>query len=88
LPVLEAMQSGCPVITCQNSSIPEVAGSAALYVGEDTVDEMLQALQAVQQPEVREYLLKRGQQRAACFSWQDSAGRLVKLIDEVERCHD
>lgn len=88
LPVLEAMQSGCPVITCQNSSIPEVAGSAALYVGEDAVDEMLQALQAVQQPEVREYLLKRGQQRATRFSWQDSAGLLVKLIDEVERCHD
>jgi glycosyltransferase involved in cell wall biosynthesis len=88
LPILEAMQSGCPVITCQNSSIPEVAGSAALYVGEDAVDEMLQALQAVQQPEVREYLLKRGQQRAAHFSWQDNAGRLVQLIEKVERCHD
>lgn len=85
LPILEAMQSGCPVITCQNSSLPEVAGSAALYVGENNVDEMLQALQAVQQPEVREYLVKRGQQRAAQFSWQDSAGRLVQLIDEVER---
>jgi len=34
LPILEAMQSGCPVITCQNSSLPEVAGSAALYVGD------------------------------------------------------
>ncbi len=87
LPILEAMQSDCPVITCQNSSIPEVAGSAALYVGEDAVDEMLQALQAVQQPEVREYLLKRGRQRAAHFCWQDSAGRLVQLIDEVEHSH-
>lgn len=88
LPILEAMQSGCPVITCQNSSLPEVAGSAALYVGEDSVDEMQQALQAVQQPEVREYLVKRGQQRAAHFSWWDSAGRLVQLIEEVERSHD
>ena len=88
LPILEAMQSGCPVITCQNSSLPEVAGSAALYVGENNVDEMLQALQAVQQPEVREYLVKRGVQRAARFSWQDSAGRLVQLIEEVERTHD
>lgn len=88
LPILEAMQSGCPVITCQNSSLPEVAGSAALYVGEQNVEEMLQALQAVQQPEVREYLVKRGVQRAARFSWQDSAGRLVQLIEEVERTHD
>ena len=88
LPILEAMQSGCPVITCQNSSLPEVAGSAALYVGEQNSEEMLQALQAVQQPEVREYLVKRGVQRAARFSWQDSAGRLVQLIEEVERSHD
>ncbi|MGE3549661.1 MAG: glycosyltransferase [Geobacter sp.] len=88
LPILEAMQSGCPVITCQNSSIPEVAGSAALHVGEDSADEMLQALQAVQQPEVREYLVKRGQQRAAHFSWLDSTGRLLQLIEEVERSHD
>jgi glycosyltransferase involved in cell wall biosynthesis len=88
LPILEAMQSGCPVITCQNSSLPEVAGSAALYVGEQNSEEMLQALQAVQQPEVREYLVKRGVQRAARFSWQDSAGRLVQLIEEVERTHD
>jgi glycosyltransferase involved in cell wall biosynthesis len=88
LPILEAMQSGCPVITCQNSSLPEVAGSAALYVGEDSVDEMQQALQAVQQPEVREYLVKRGLERAGRFSWQESAKRLVQLIDEVERSHD
>jgi len=88
LPMLEAMRSGCPVITCQNSSLPEVAGSAALYVGEQNSEEMLQALQAVQQPEVREYLVKRGVQRAARFSWQDSAGRLVQLIEEVERTHD
>lgn len=88
LPILEAMQSGCPVITCQNSSIPEVAGSAALYVGEDNVEEMLQALQAVRQPEVREYLVRRGGQRAAHFSWQDSAARLMQLIEEVERCND
>jgi glycosyltransferase involved in cell wall biosynthesis len=87
LPILEAMQSGCPVITCQNSSIPEVAGSAALYVGEDNVDEMLQTLLAVQQPEVREYLAKRGLQRAARFNWQCSAERLVQFIEEIDYPH-
>ena len=80
LPVLEGMQSGCPVITCQNSSLQEVAGSAALYVGEHDPQEMSQALLAVQQPDVRGYLIKRGLERARMFSWQKSAELLAEVI--------
>lgn len=83
LPILEAMQSGCPVITCQNSSLPEVAGSAALYVGEYDVEAMTQALLAVQQPDVRGYLIKRGLERARLFSWQKSAELLVDAIQKT-----
>ena len=74
------MQSGCPVITCQNSSLPEVAGSAALYVGEYDDEEMTQALLSVQQPDVRGYLIKRGLERARLFSWQKSAELLEDAI--------
>ena len=81
LPILEAMQSGCPVITCQNSSLPEVAGSAALYVGEHDYDEMTQALMSVQQPDVRSYLIKRGLERARLFSWRKS----TELLEDVIR---
>jgi len=80
LPILEAMQSGCPVITCQNSSLAEVAGSAALYVGEYDREEMTKALLSVQQPEVRSYLIKRGLERAGLFSWQKSAELLTDVI--------
>lgn len=83
LPILEAMQSGCPVITCQNSSLAEVAGSAALYVGEYDVEAMTQALLAVQQPDVRGYLIKRGLERARLFSWQKSAELLVDAIQNT-----
>lgn len=41
LPVLEAMQSGCPVVTTRNGSLPEVAGNAALYINSDKKDEMV-----------------------------------------------
>jgi glycosyltransferase involved in cell wall biosynthesis len=44
LPILEAMQSGCPVITCHNSSIFEVAGNAALYVDECDAADLAEAL--------------------------------------------
>jgi len=83
LPILEAMQSGCPVITCQNSSLPEVAGSAALYVGECDVDAMSKSLLDVQDPDVRAYLIKRGVERARQFSWQKSAARLVQAMLEA-----
>jgi glycosyltransferase involved in cell wall biosynthesis len=83
LPILEAMQSGCPVITCQNSSLPEVAGSAALYVGEYDYEEMNRALLSVQQPDVRSYLIKRGLERAKLFSWQKSAELLADAIQKT-----
>ncbi len=83
LPILEAMQSGCPVITCQNSSLAEVAGSAALYVDEYNSEEMTRALLSVQQPDVRSYLIKRGLERARLFSWQRSAELLTDAIHKT-----
>lgn len=80
LPILEAMQSGCPVITCQNSSLSEVAGSAALYVGEYDCEEMTKALLSVQRQDIRSYLIKRGLERASLFSWQKSAELLTDVI--------
>ena len=82
LPILEAMQSGCPVITCQNSSLSEVAGSAALYVGEQDAEGMSRALLDVQNPDVRAYLIKRGLERTRLFSWQKSAALLADCIRE------
>lgn len=60
LPVLEAMACGCPIITCPNASIPEVAGKAALYVQDDDVDGMVNALCEVQKPSVRNSLITAG----------------------------
>ncbi|MGB3206628.1 MAG: glycosyltransferase, partial [Crinalium sp.] len=57
LPVLEALTCGCPVITCPNASIPEVAGEAVFYVRDDDVDQLTHALCDVQKPSVRESLI-------------------------------
>ena len=83
LPILEAMQSGCPVITCKNSSIPEVAGEAALYVKESDVADMLAALQLVQQPGNRKQLIEKGLTNVARFSWRDSARKIVVAIQDI-----
>ena len=81
LPILEAMQSGCPVITCHNSSIFEVAGRAALYVGECDVDGLAKTLLDVQLPDVRGYLIKAGLEQAQRFSWKKSAVLLAAAIN-------
>lgn len=79
LPILEAMACGCPVITCANSSIPEVAGKEAIYVSESNVEEMLIAFEKVQNPQIREILIKSGLERVKQFSWS----KMSKIMAEV-----
>jgi glycosyltransferase involved in cell wall biosynthesis len=77
LPIVEALASGCPVITCHNASIPEVAGTAAIYIDDSSIEQMAQALATVQQLEVRETLITAGLIQAQKFSW-------TKMADIVE----
>ncbi|MEQ8752029.1 MAG: glycosyltransferase [Coleofasciculus sp. G1-WW12-02] len=73
LPLLEAMACGCPVITCANASIPEVAGEAALYVNDTDNNELTNALCDVQKPDVRNSLIAAGLAQAKMFSWSKMA---------------
>ncbi|WP_445176620.1 FkbM family methyltransferase [Microcoleus sp.] len=83
LPILEAMACGCPVITCPNASIPEVAGEAALYVQDDDVEEMTIALVNIQKPEVRESLIAAGLEQAKKFSWSKMAKMVTSVFIKV-----
>jgi glycosyltransferase involved in cell wall biosynthesis len=80
LPVVEAMACGCPVITCQNSSLPEVGGVAALYVGPDAIDEMHAALLVVQDAAQRAVLIERGLKQAQQFSWAAMARQVALAL--------
>jgi predicted O-linked N-acetylglucosamine transferase (SPINDLY family)/glycosyltransferase involved in cell wall biosynthesis len=71
LPILEAMACGCPVITSSHSSIPEVAGDAALYVNNEI--EMLEALYKIQQDNLRDALIAAGLNQSQQFSWTKMA---------------
>ncbi len=83
LPILEAMSCGCPVITCSNSSIPEVAGDAALYVDEYQIDPLLNALEEIQKPEVRQRLITLGLKQVNKFSWHNMAEIISKTLLET-----
>jgi predicted O-linked N-acetylglucosamine transferase (SPINDLY family)/glycosyltransferase involved in cell wall biosynthesis len=73
LPILEAMACGCPVIATPNSSIPEVAGEAALYVKDNNVKSLVNALLDVQKPDVRNSLIAAGLGQSRKFSWSKMA---------------
>lgn len=85
LPILEAMACGCPVITCRNSSLPEVAGDAAIYVDEYDVAEMIQAIEQIQIPIVRQKLIQTGLKQAQKFSWNMMADQIyLTFIDMIQ----
>jgi glycosyltransferase involved in cell wall biosynthesis len=84
LPVLEAMASGTPVITSAVSSLPEVAGNAALLVNPYSVDAIASALaEVLESPELRLDLRERGLRRAAEFSWERCARQTAQLYAEA-----
>ena len=83
LPVLEAISCGCPVITCPNASIPEVAGDAALYINDNNVDELAEALCEVQKPKVFQALITAGLSQAQKFSWSKMANIMSSALIEA-----
>lgn len=70
LPILEAMICGCPVVAADRSSFPEVAGDAALLVGEQDADAYADAIIAVRDTDRRAALVAAGQRQIARFSWE------------------
>lgn len=74
MPVLEAMYTDTPVICSDSTSLPEVAGNAALLVPHDQPQAIAAAMQQLwAQPALREALITRGRTRREAFSWDASA---------------
>jgi hypothetical protein len=87
LPLVEAMQLGCPVIASNRSVMPEIAGDAALLVDGLDVAAMASALEAVADPALRNRLIAHGRSRAAQFSWDKSAAQHAGVYRSLGR-HD
>jgi glycosyltransferase involved in cell wall biosynthesis len=84
LPILEAMACGCPVLTSNTSSIPEVAGDAALMVDPLDVGAITDGLRRIVTDRVfADDLRRRGQARAATFTWDETARRVLAVLQGV-----
>jgi len=84
LPVLEAMACGTPTVTSTASSLPEVAGDAALTVPPDDVAALSAALElALTDEALRQELSSKGSARAAAFTWEETARRTVAVYHQA-----
>lgn len=80
LPVLEAMANGCPVITSLSSSLPEVAGDAALFAAPEDTATLAAAIERLAEDEpLRDALREKGRARARMFTWEECAGATLDV---------
>ncbi len=80
LPVLEAMACGTPVITSNLSSLPEVAGDAALLIDPYNILEITHAMQEIMKE--RSHFQQAGLRRAKDFSWEITGSATVKTLSK------
>ncbi|MDR4509746.1 MAG: glycosyltransferase family 4 protein [Candidatus Brocadiaceae bacterium] len=84
LPILEAMACGCPVITSHVSSMPEVAGRAAILVNPENIGEISQAVHGLLRDKERCAALRSaGQERIRQFEWRDRSRRLSEIFQQL-----
>jgi len=84
LPVLEAMSAKVPVVTSNVSSLPEVAGDAAMLVDPYNEEEIYNAVKELLSKEsLRKDFILKGYKRASKFTWEDTAEKTLEVYKEV-----
>jgi len=82
--VLEAMASGCPVVTSDRASLPEIGGDAVLYVNPHDILQIAAAMEKLLTDDgLRRTLAERGLARASRFSWELCAQETVAVYQEI-----
>jgi glycosyltransferase involved in cell wall biosynthesis len=81
LPILEAMRSGCPIACSNSTSLPEVAGEAALLFDPEDVGAIADAIYQLSENEtLRQQLVERGLARAEQFTWERAAELTLSVL--------
>jgi glycosyltransferase involved in cell wall biosynthesis len=86
IPVLEAMACGTPVVTADNSSLPEIAGQAALLVPAIDIEALTEVLGLFYtDPSLRERCIRAGLDRPPKFTWAGAAQKLLAIYQQITR---
>jgi len=83
LPPLEAMANGCPVVSSDRTSMPEILGKAALYFDPRNDDEITRQLEKIiSDANLRETLIRRGYEQARKYGWNDCAKKTLEIYNQ------
>ncbi len=85
LPILEAMHCETPVITSGVTSMPEVAGDAALIIDPASETAIAEAMEKIQNPQFAQELIDKGKKQREKFNWDRSAERVYQIIEKLVR---
>jgi len=84
LPILEAMQSGCPVVTTKAGSLKEVAADAVYFVDPKDIDSIAKGIQEVfDNKKLQDQLREKGLTQAKKFSWEKTARETIAIYKKV-----
>jgi len=84
IPLLEAMACGTPILASNISSIPEVAGDAALLFDPYNINEMANAIdKAINDKDLRQKLVRKGFKQIKKYSWENTAKEILGVFEEV-----
>lgn len=83
MPPLEAMSCGCPVITSNNSSLPEVVGDAGIMINWDSDEQHVKAYEQYYfDKKYRDEMAKKGLERSKLFSWEKTADIIIEAFEK------
>jgi len=81
MPPLEAMQAGTPVITSNNSSLPEVVGDAAIMIDYNSEEQCIKAFEDLYfNEDLRKHYIEKGLERAKLFSWEKTVDIMTDVM--------
>ena len=84
LPIIEAMACGCPVISSNRASLPEIGGEVALFFDPLEISDMAESIKKVcEDTEYRQSLARRGPKHANNFKWESSVKKHMDLFEVI-----
>ena len=83
IPIVEAMKAGCPVISTNTSSIPEVAGDAAILVNEIELELFIKSIRKLEDSSVRDEMIAKGLIQSEKFSWDKCFEETMTFYQEI-----
>lgn len=84
IPILEAMALGCPVVSSNSGSLPEVGGEAAVYFNPlDTADMSSKITHVLKSKKLRKELIEKGKKRVEDFSWRKLAEQTLEVYQNA-----